>query len=311
MELILLALLGIGASAMIFDGSDDDQAEALPEGDEIDVTDQEAITGSEGDDTISGGEPTLALDSLSAGGGNDLIDLAFADTAQIDGGDGNDTINAVTFESTISGGEGDDEMNLRPQSSWVNGDAGDDVINVSQSFNQSSTPANGPFITSGPSFISGGEGDDILNYEVATDPSASAFELSGGEGADTITLDVTTTDYAFTQLPEELLFEFDEFGNVIGEVETPVVRDTIAILTDFEPGVDQLELDLRDTHDEISGAHTLNLVDSEETADGTALRMTFDSARPEDPDASYQIVATVFLQDTFGLDLDRDVTLFT
>lgn len=201
-------------------------------------------------------------------------------------------------------------MNLRPQSSSVNGDAGDDVITVSQSFNSSSSDT-GSFTSSGPSFVSGGEGNDTLNYDVGTDPRASAFQLSGGEGQDTFALDITTTDYGFSTIPEELLFEFDDFGNVIGEVETPVVRDTIAILTDFEPGVDQLELDLRDTHDEISGAHTLNSVDSEETADGTALRMTFDSARPEDPDASYQIVATVFLQDTFGLDLDRDVTLIT
>ena len=327
MELVLLALHGLGFGAIML-GSDDndefapahageddffDEVETPPEpeGEDIVIGDQATVTGTDGPDTITAAEDTSLLDQLFAGDGNDLIDLVSVSDAEIDGGPGDDVISTDAFSSTISGGEGDDTLSGKYNEAWVNGDAGDDVINVAQDFNDSSTPETGPFVTGHSSHISGGDGDDTLNVDVYTDPWADAPVLSGGEGEDVFALDVTTTDYGFTQLSEEELFEFDEFGDLIGEVEVPVVQDQIAQIDDFEPGVDKLELDLRDTHDQTPGAHELGSVTSEETEDGTLLSITFDSARPDDADASYQIIATVFLENSFGVDLDRDLTLIT
>ena len=337
MEPLLLALLGLGVGTIFFSDDDDapvpvavrdddafDEVDTPPEprGEEIVVTDQTMVTGTDGADTIKAAGSTDLLDQLFAGDGDgdgdgdDLVELSGVNTTEIDGGPGDDRIATDAEASTILGEDGDDTLTGDYAQTLVfggDGDGdGDDVINADQPFNSSSTPPAGVFtVVQEPSEISGEDGADTLNVDVCADPEVAAPLLSGGEGTDTFALDVTTTDFGFSQLDEKQLFEFDEFGNHVGEVETPIFQDEIARIADFEPGVDKLEIDLRDTHDETPGTHQLGSVTSDETETGTRLTITFDAPRPDDPDRDDQIVTTVLLEGVLDLDMDRDVTLIT
>ena len=113
---------------------------------------QDKITGSMGEDTITGGG-TLVGDSLTGGSGNDHITgNSGADT--IAGGNHNDTLNGMAGNDGITGGAGNDIIDGGAGTDTLDGEGGADVI-------------------------TGGAGNDIFKYDTITN--------SSGNSKDTIT----------------------------------------------------------------------------------------------------------------------------
>jgi len=107
---------------------------------------QDKITGSMGEDTITGGG-TLVGDSLTGGSGNDHITgNSGADT--IAGGNHNDTLNGMAGNDGITGGSGND---------IIDGGAGTDTIDGE----------------GGADNLTGGAGNDIFKYNAVADSSGN------------------------------------------------------------------------------------------------------------------------------------------
>ncbi|WP_135504931.1 calcium-binding protein [Roseovarius aestuariivivens] len=101
--LILLTLLGIGATAFAFDlfeDNDDDTGAATKGGND------DQVAGTEGEDIL---RPGPGDDTVRAGAGSDLVD----------GGSGNDRLFGEEDDDFVAGGAGDD---------FLRGGAGDDVL---------------------------------------------------------------------------------------------------------------------------------------------------------------------------------------
>lgn len=121
----------------------DGQAAEEPPGDD------NTITGTEGDDSLTG----VAVDDIFGLGGNDTIDLR-ADFGSAFGGDGNDdvTIGLTPDSSEIApaeafGGSGNDTITVLDRDASAEGGDGNDLINVHDT-----------------SFVDGGAGTDTLDY---------------------------------------------------------------------------------------------------------------------------------------------------
>ncbi len=92
---------------------------------------------------------------------------------EIDGGDGDDEIEAHGINVSVQGGAGNDMIDVRGHRVAVNGGSGDDVISASSAWS-----GQGPIFTS---LISGDDGND----EITTQGLAGL--VNGGEGDDVIT----------------------------------------------------------------------------------------------------------------------------
>ena len=131
---------------------------------------------------------------LTAGGGNDNIDVSYLTTT-----------NNVPIPTTIFGGDGNDTILGNSVDDVIYGEAGDDFI----------------YDTGGNDFISGGDGDDTIRT------AGGADTFSGGEGNDTIdctratsailvTLDGLANDYTDGNRFVGIDHLYDDFENVIG-----------------------------------------------------------------------------------------------
>ena len=127
------------------------------------------ITGTSGNDTITpggvsagvtGGVPSDSPDSIYGLDGNDIID----------GGGGNDTINAGDGNNVVDGGDGNDSITTGAGNDTVLGGLGNDTIKTG----------------SGADSASGGEGDDRIYISTAW------TSLSGGAGYDQVYISGTT-----------------------------------------------------------------------------------------------------------------------
>ncbi len=311
----LLAVTGAAVAAFVFDifGDDDDPlpvGEDTPE-EEITLSESGVLTGTSGDDIIVEADQVSDVSRINGGDGNDNI-TGLAET-DIFGEGGDDTIQHNLFGfDTLDGGEGDDVITLpRVSSGNVIGGDGDDAIALNQSTNGSDWEGNS-FSGGGQATIEGGEGDDTISGTLTSESVYAAPSLSGGEGSDTFEIDAVTTDfdYAFKRDDEELFIEFDSFGNPVGEIENPTIEGSLfARIEDFEPGVDTLEVDLRDTHDLESGAHTLSSISTDESENGTLIRFEFEAARPDEPSSMYTLTSGIFLAGVSDLSLEDDVVL--
>lgn len=130
------------------------------------------ITGTEGDDSLQGGDGN---DTIAGLGGND----------NLDGGAGNDVVDGGTGSDFIRGGAGNDTLSGGLDSDWddFRGDAGDDLINIGTGGSYVEGGAGNDTITGSNDWwdhILGEDGDDTL-----IDPDGSGF-LVGGPGNDTI-----------------------------------------------------------------------------------------------------------------------------
>ncbi|MEL6690228.1 MAG: hypothetical protein AAFP28_07905 [Pseudomonadota bacterium] len=230
----------------------------------ITVTEGELSTSVEagaGDDTIVDADPSTDLGIYDGGSGDDVIAVA-AETGSVSGGAGNDTIavfgtglvgveggsgddfiEAIT-QGIVFGGEGDDTLSdgveiddptgtIFGAPGAYSGDAGDDLIHL-----QGLGNAEAQIVQS----ADGGSGDDtiVIDTRVASDlegyQNGLAPRAAGGSGADTFVI----------QTEDVLLQEVDDFIALSGSEALffdDVYRNQIAEITDFQPGVDVLTVD--------------------------------------------------------------------
>jgi Ca2+-binding RTX toxin-like protein len=137
--------------------------------DPVGITKGVSLTGTAGNDTLTGGNLD---DTLTGGGGNDILRGGLGDDT-LDGGTGNDDLQDSNGFNVLNGGAGNDTISDLP--SW---------------------PASGPesiFDQHGHSTLDGGDGDDSL-------VSAHDFDVvRGGAGNDIIHVDAgnAALDFAF------------------------------------------------------------------------------------------------------------------
>lgn len=294
MELLLLMGFGL-VSAGLFALNDDDEEvlEGEPVGDGFRILDDGEIVGSNGNDTLSfsdlpdeATEPFAGpyYDEIASGSGDDLIDLQDPDAGPalwdspliaetIDGGAGNDTIVANAEYGHVIGGEGDDSIHVG--SGGTNGlvveaDDGNDTIdgrNVEDG--RLLGGAGDDVIITGGGGIEGtgyvvspdgGEGDDLIRYDVVTSFEHHALTrqiASGGSGADVFEVSVDEGAQDFLIDPDN---NTNSFVTVVDDDTWQV--QTLNI-TDFEPGVDKLVLQADRQSDEYALA-SVRLEDSED-----------------------------------------------
>lgn len=278
MELLILGLLGLAAGSFALFDNDDDPVEAPDDssGEAPDpttfVTDGSSLIGTAEDDIFvldqnASGPLETTIDS---GDGDDIIDLSgwpdsdASVSADVSGGAGNDQISGFS-EGTISGGQGNDTITSELLSGTVHGDDGDDQIEILSEASDIALVFGGAGndtidgLGSDNIRIHGGEGDDVLHTRGA--PSSGAgYEISsnGGDGNDTLHHDIPylpikqfeTTPVNLAGGSGEDTFEISFVnesgsGNSADDDSNPLQETAIA-LTDFEPGVDQLNINLGD-----------------------------------------------------------------
>jgi Ca2+-binding RTX toxin-like protein len=150
------------------DGGVEDRNRAVLS-DSID-TDVETIIGGDAGDTIRGGP---GAETLLGGLGNDVID-GEGGGDRIDGGGGNDSLAGGDDGDTVTGGEGDDFMDGERGRDDVRGEAGNDTIAGGDDL-----VANG---SGADALLSGGEGDDTLDYTDATTALHVALDGVNNDG---------------------------------------------------------------------------------------------------------------------------------
>jgi Ca2+-binding RTX toxin-like protein len=242
----------------------------------------EPLTGTEGNDTIAGGDGDERIrglggnDTLSGGGGDDVIDGG-ADRNDLSGGAGDDTLIGGSTFDTMDGGDGDDTLiGTGGQTTMFGGD-GDDTMTGSLTSN------NAMYAGLGNDTMTGGEwtdwmydvwgGNDVMRggggYDVIVDHQGvnllygeggddwiiSATDqgslLDGGEGDDTLFASFggnTLLGGAGRDILE--VQEGGAIANILtggADADTFVYRAGVSvaanvIVTDFEDGVDHIGL---------------------------------------------------------------------
>jgi Ca2+-binding RTX toxin-like protein len=143
------------------------------------------IFGGDGADVITG---TSLADSIEGGSGNDSInagdgdDYVFGDNDNdtIQGGGGNDTLSAGAGKNLLFGGDGNDRVNGSGGRDNLNGDNGDDRL---YGFGGDDTMGGG----AGVDRLFGGSGNDLLGGNGSNDKlygEDNDDTLSGGTGSD-------------------------------------------------------------------------------------------------------------------------------
>ncbi|MCX7424011.1 MAG: cadherin domain-containing protein [Planctomycetia bacterium] len=121
-------------------------------------------TGS-GTDTYTGFE----LASLTGGGGNDVINAtAYIGTLVLNGGDGNDVLQAGTGSNTLNGGAGADMLTGNTGNDSLIGGADNDILIGGV----------------GNDTLAGGQGDDVYQFTAATAAEADRVSELANEGND-------------------------------------------------------------------------------------------------------------------------------
>ncbi|WP_323782053.1 calcium-binding protein [Thalassovita sp.] len=202
------------------------------------------VDGGEGDDVITGTADAALL--VSGGAGNDLIDMrTTGDTSDIVafGGDGTDTFLGGAGDDVFidygddgdgiehfDGGGGDDTIWGNTGSALIEGGTGDDFISgydVSEDYAYFATTPFSSWIDNAPDTLDGGTGDDTL-------VGSTGDVMAGGDGNDTF-----------------------EIYSALGAAED----GEAAVITDFEPGEEQLTVTI---HFDDIGASSDYWVDDED-----------------------------------------------
>ncbi|RYG99987.1 MAG: hypothetical protein EON58_01920 [Alphaproteobacteria bacterium] len=160
-------------------------------------------------------------DTLRGFGGNDTLYTGFGDNL-VEGGEGNDTIYGQGSHDRLFGGEGNDAIIYAPVTPY--GSTTDTVLlDGGEGDDQLSSVATLATVT-----FSGGAGNDIINVD-----GFGQVAVDGGAGNDRVTMSNRTTTMTL---------------GVGGDVVTmryfdgATARDQRAVITDFQPGVDQFLL---------------------------------------------------------------------
>jgi Ca2+-binding RTX toxin-like protein len=141
------------------------------------------ITGTDGNDTLSGSSTTATTDIITGGVGNDTLN-GYAGDDLLDGGEGNDTLYGGNGNDGLTGGDGDDKLYGGAGNDVLTGGDGDDIIDAGHGDNQMFGGAGADQLTtgSGNDLLDGGSGDDILNGGAGND----TYRFNLGDGTDTL-----------------------------------------------------------------------------------------------------------------------------
>lgn len=204
------------------------------------------IVAKEGDDSIAAGG---ASDTVFAGAGNDTVD----------GGEGSDQIFGDGGNDDLVGGLGDDEIDGGAGDDTVDGGAGLDLL-IGGTGNDSldgGDDQDALFAGSGHDTVGGGAGDDAVDAGTGDDlvtGGAGKDVLSGGVGADTLQ-GGTENDSLAGGAGDDSLSGDDGDDALIGGLGNDTAAggsgadvfrfetgDGDDVITDFETGVDRIEL---------------------------------------------------------------------
>ena len=330
--LILLGLVGLGLFAVAVNqhdytsdddgdsGEGDESAEAPTDtGDSFDVDtgddtgsgtpDEEDTGGGGAGETLTGtdGADTITLDGpagpgieVSAGAGNDLIDLydgstdpveldaQLLDGALLSGGDGNDLIEAYSTASTITGDGGNDTISGRHDGASIDGGAGNDLVSITSSEEGAGSDIRGDvgadtisaFMDGGR--VDGGAGNDLI---FANPAPTTPTEIDGGEGSDHLVINAVTPPIQQWEAGVSVtggdgadIFDLivapggsdipDTPPTAISMLADGTVQVDIGTITDFSAGEDLLLIDGATN----ASQFTLAAIELEETApDGAPL----------------------------------------
>lgn len=199
-----------------------------------------------GDDTIDGGEGNDTIygqggaDVLSGDAGNDQLAGGAGDDT-LEGGLGNDDLQSQAGDDVLRGGAGDDVLLGGDGEDLLDGGAGDDEIEGGRGLDTMLGGAGNDTLednvfpgglrdASAISVMDGGDGDDLLRF-------LAGSTVTGGDGADTM------------------------FGVADGSI------DAVTRITDFDPSMDQLELDV------VAGSDNEGSLTLQDWADGTGANL--------------------------------------
>ena len=205
--------------------------EAIVEGVDLVFDGSQTLLGTEGNDTLAGGQnPELEEYLVDLGAGNDTAILDFDDNGPIVnllGGQGDDYIVADHYSGQIDGGEGDDTI-IAGYGTAVDGGAGNDSISIDMS------DAGGDEVH----YAHGGEGDDTLEVASLFGSSAPDFpttSLTGGEGSDTFLAELTLIEDDYTVIYETPPSSTGSYAGVMVRDFDPA-EDTLTITLDRSEG---------------------------------------------------------------------------
>ena len=223
------------------------------------VGDDDLLFGSEGDDTLSGGLGNDGLfgreggDSVSGGVGADSLygeegdDMLFggdgSDYVRGEQGDdvlygehGDDTLLGGNDDDTLYGGDGNDSLSREGGSDALFGGGGNDLL---RSYSGQEGNLYYPYGEQGGDTLSGGEGDDIFQFDIASgldvnstivdfDPSEDVILINVGSSTGTLNtyeLDVTVEDW-----PDGTGADISAEGNVLARISGAQGLDPTSII---------------------------------------------------------------------------------
>ena len=303
LSVILLALMGMAGTALLFDHFDDDDPDRAPRGGGGGEAEDAPVTGeatvpSAGDDMIvfesdaAEAAGPVAIDALAGddlvsiigddlfdgisidgGAGDDTIDAAPAlFGAQLTGGTGVDVITAALFGSTVEGGDGNDLLTILRNDgdpNVVTGGEGDDTLDGIGGQNATvldGGPGNDLILVKGwdnvgTGFVNnpdGGAGEDTIRFDVLTNidgvSGGSQQVAAGGTGADTFALAIDEGGTPEGGVPS--------MNGDVTRLDADTYRVETLTIRDFEPGLDRLVLETSTQSDDYTLASaTLNEVD--------------------------------------------------
>lgn len=307
MELLLLLGIGVAAGVGLLLIDNDNSDPVTTDGTDPDepvgafqIHDDGSVVGTDGNDSLGLSDLTDGAFDLmvSAGGGDDLIDLSDPSAGgdltaspivadEIGGGDGNDTIVANVWEGQISGGDGDDQIRVGSADTnglVVDGGQGDDLIDglavedgrLLGGEGNDTIIAKGFGDTAGTGYVSqadGGVGADHIIYHIESDFGDHGFdgmEASGGAGADRFEVHVNEGEL---QVPKDPEVNRNSHLTIVDPNTWQL--DTL-VIEDFEPGVDTLSLEVATLND----TYELTSVELEslEDEDMSCVMLTYESA---------------------------------
>ncbi|MFW2589092.1 calcium-binding protein [Sagittula sp. SSi028] len=256
--------------------------------DEIDLT--------EVFDTTDGVPQVLAAGStINGGAGNDVIQ-AHGDGTVLQSGDGRDDIAGNFSDSTIDGGFGNDSLTITGAGNLLSGGDGADAIIIDGTDNTVHGGSGNDTITAtGGGVITGGGGFDFIEILMQPDDIAG-LDLTGGTGIDVFELH-------FDDLPG------DATAPALDDPDAILPRD-IGVIQDFDGGNDLLviqlpsdsagysfgELTLREVTDPDSGITGTEATLSYIHENGAARALTVHMAGVSNlPASSIQLVDPVIL----------------
>lgn len=174
----------------------------------------DTINGGGGNDIINSG---VGDDRVIAGTGNDRI-IADLGNDTVFAGGGKDTIEGGGGADSLLGGDGNDTIRGGADDDFLDGEFGDDVLLGDVGLDT----LVGGF---GSDFISGGADDDVINSHNSATSSTEweRDEMYGGAGTNTFNL-------------------FSNYQGGAANVANPSSESSLAIIMDFQVGIDALNL---------------------------------------------------------------------